>query len=81
MRRNAPARRRVLPQRIWRHAVEDNAGRALDEQRQQVPEDFGRDGDDAVRREQSAEDVRVGKRVRRRQLRQHACRQAQVYAD
>ena len=53
----------------------------MDEQRQQMPENLRRNGDDAVGRQQRAQDVRVAECIGHRQLGQHAGRQPEVDAD
>ena len=71
----------MLPEGEGRIAIEDDARRRLHEKWQQVAEDFRRDRNHAVRRQERAEHVRVAEGIGERKLSQDARRQAEVDAD
>ena len=81
MRGNAADTRRMFPERVRRHAVEDHAACGLQEEGQQVPEDLGWNRHHPVLREQSSEDVGVAECVGDGELREHARRKTQVHPD
>src|SRR5215216_2030198 len=81
MGRDAPHSGRMLPERVRRDTVEDDTGRGVDEEREEMSEVLRRDRHYAVGGEERSHNVGVAERVGHRYLREHAGGKAEVEAN